>query len=118
MLLDLAHREPAAVAPLGGEAALERWSGFVESNAEAIWTRAACTLGMPVGVGEHREALPLFGTSWLGPCNTMPGGLTAVAQTSALDVLVVMQELACRDEEPLEDAGSAAEATGPEPAIL
>ena len=118
MLLDLAHREPAAVAPLGGEAALERWSGFVESNAEAIWTRAACTLGMPAGVGEHREALPLFGTSWLGPCNTMPGGLTAVAQTSALDVLVVMQELACRDEEPQEDAGSAAEAAAPEPAIL
>jgi len=31
----------------------------------------------------------------IGPCNTMPGGLTAVAQTSALDVLVANMELAC-----------------------
>eukprot|EP01048_Picozoa_sp_COSAG05_P006613 COSAG05_NODE_438_length_9828_cov_4.712201_3_plen_121_part_00 len=98
VVLDLAHRNPNAIAPLGGEEKLATWAGFVLGNAESIWAHAACTSAAPAGVGATREVLPLFGTSWLGPCNTRPGGLTAVAQSSALDVLVVQRQLACRSQ--------------------
>ena len=98
VVLDLAHREPAAATALGGEDKLATWQAFVLNNAESIWSRAACTSAMAAAVGETREALPIFGASWIGPCNTMPGGLTAVAQTSALDVLLVQMQLACRSE--------------------
>jgi predicted alpha-1,6-mannanase (GH76 family) len=95
MLLDLAHRLPAAVGPLGGESQLQRYKSFVQTNADSIWNNAACTLGAPVGVGEPLTALPVFGTSWLLPCGTFPGGWTAAAQTSALDVLVIQQQISC-----------------------
>ena len=44
-------------------------------------------LAAPIGVGQQLSALPVFGPSWVQPCGTMPGGWTAAAQTSALDVL-------------------------------
>ena len=71
----------------------------MQANAESIWSKAACTLGASVGVGEPLTALPVFGTSWVLPCGTVPGGWTAAAQTSALDVLIVQQQLACAGEE-------------------
>lgn len=74
---------------------LQRYKSFVQTNAESIWTKAACTLGASVGVAEPLTALPVFGTSWTLPCGTVPGGWTAAAQTSALDVLVVQKQLAC-----------------------
>ena len=78
---------------------IQRYKSFVQANAESIWSKAACTLGASVGVGEPLTALPVFGTSWVLPCGTIPGGWTAAAQTSALDVLVVQQQLACVEEE-------------------
>eukprot|EP01043_Picozoa_sp_COSAG02_P062830 COSAG02_NODE_8764_length_2452_cov_2.451764_2_plen_97_part_01 len=78
---------------------IQRYKSFVQANAESIWSKAACTLGASVGVGEPLTALPVFGTSWVLPCGTVPGGWTAAAQTSALDVLVVQQHLACVAEE-------------------
>jgi hypothetical protein len=78
---------------------IQRYKSFVQANAESIWSKAACTLGASVGVGEPLTALPVFGTSWVLPCGTVPGGWTAAAQTSALDVLIVQQQLACVGEE-------------------
>ena len=78
---------------------IQRYKNFVQANAESIWSKAACTLGASVSVGEPLTALPVFGTSWCMPCGTVPGGWTAPAQTSALDVLVVQQQLACMDKE-------------------
>ena len=98
LVLDLAHRKTEAGAALGGSAKLARWAGFVLTNAESIWNRAACTSAAPASVGESREVLAIFGSSWIGPCNTVPGGLTAVAQTSAMDVLLIQMQLACRSE--------------------
>ena len=99
LLVDLAHRVPKAVQPLGGKWVIDRYKSFIQANAESIWSRAACTLGSgPVAVGEQLAALPVFGPSWVHPCGTMPGAWTAAAQTSALDVLVAQQEVACRDD--------------------
>ena len=78
---------------------MQRYKSFVQANAESIWSKAACTLGAAASVGEPLTALPVFGTSWFLPCGTVPGGWTAAAQTSALDVLVVQQQLACASEE-------------------
>ena len=78
---------------------IQRYKNFVQANAESIWSKAACTLGASAGVGETRAALPVFGTSWFMPCGTVPGGWSAAAQTSALDVLVVQRQLACADKE-------------------
>lgn len=78
---------------------IQRYQNFVQANAESIWSKAACTLGVSVSVGEPVTALPVFGTSWFMPCGTVPGGWTAAAQTSALDVLVIQQQLACAGKE-------------------
>eukprot|EP01052_Picozoa_sp_SAG31_P042863 SAG31_NODE_6948_length_1840_cov_1.426766_2_plen_105_part_00 len=97
MLIELAEAD-GAVMDLIGQNVIDSWHAFVHTNAEVIWNRAACVTDSPLAVGQQAAALPVFGTSWIGPCNTIPGGVTAVAQTSALDVLVADMELSCRHE--------------------
>ena len=97
-LVDLAQRNQTAKMILGGSQAITRYESFIHSNAEAIWTKAACTSAAPRGVGESATVLPIFGVTWIGPCNTVPGAVTAAAQASALDALLADMQVRCRDK--------------------